>query len=69
MYRWGTTLHFLAKSQLIKHQLAETQWWCQLVEMSVPVMLPSIEGIGAGLGEGVWANDIQPRHSTKWHSI
>ncbi len=34
--------------------------------MSEPVMLPSLEGTGAKLGEGMWAMDFQPRHCTNW---
>ncbi len=33
-------------------------------ETSEPVMLPSIEGVGAKLGEGMGAIDYQPCHST-----
>ncbi len=29
-------------------------------------MLLAIEGRGANLGEGMWAIDFQPRHSTDW---
>jgi hypothetical protein len=36
-----------------------------MVKYSEPVRLPSIQGVGAMLGEGMQAIDFQPRHLTK----
>ncbi len=49
----------LAKSRLVKCHLADTYWWHQIAEMSEPVILTSIEWMGAKLGGGVWAVDFE----------
>ncbi len=46
-------LSHLAKSQLVKCHLDDTKPLRQLVKMSESVKLPSIEGMGAKLGEGM----------------
>jgi hypothetical protein len=48
------TPRHLPKSQLAKHHLADMLLQCHLVKMSEPVMLWSVEGMGAKLGEGMW---------------
>ncbi len=60
----STTPRHLDKSQLVKHHLADMLRQHLLVKTSEPVMLPSIEGMGAKLGEGMGASDFEPRHLT-----
>ncbi len=41
-------------------------WHEMVMSVSQTVILPTIVGMGAKLGEGMWAIDFQPSHSTNW---
>ncbi len=60
-FYWKPSYLLGEKPSLFERYLANTQWEQQSVKMSEPVMLPSIQGRGAKLGEGMGAIDLKPR--------